>query len=587
MLHKLFIIVVATLFNLVAEAQSNELMKFQAETFKETIGKLSGTNMLTRYIQDWPVDGNDNECALIRVDLQNFPLDEASSLQFDVAGINGFVGKVDKDHLYTNSQLWVFITPGSAVQLKATHKTTGVSYGSAIISFPKAIEAKHVYNVTLALDRTTTINVNSKPSGAEVWLDGRNIGKTPLAHQAVPFGSHQLRLVLGRQTVENNVTVTDMNNVFTDFDLRERRSVSFDSDPSGAILEILESGQVVANGTTPCTLELPYGEFVGRATKSGGLKDEHSFSVNASTGAQHFYPDVRKQISFVGLWQGKEETSSMTILSKAGGWVQDELSRRNYTVTHTEQLPYGKYEVTMMPYGHSGSGKKTIKVGKNTPGLYSINMKPANKNVYFWEKEYNTAPFGVTFGYVQKQYVFTGYGDKIKYNGIGGANGQDKWLHGVQVGFRAQPTKSWGGGILTGLFCDMYFSGSGDNDYDLSYMQFDLYLPIHLLFRFPLSRNAAISINGGTGLTYAIVGKFKGGDTEDYNVTFGSDGWPKAFDMALEFGAGLRIGKFQLNFISSSGIINNKSLLSLLSYPDGMQCKTKKLTISLSWVIGG
>jgi serine/threonine protein kinase len=48
---------------------------------------------------------------------------------------------------------------------------------------------------------------SQKGFGTEVYLDGVLLGKTPLAPQAVPLGSHHLRMVRGEDSIETSITV--------------------------------------------------------------------------------------------------------------------------------------------------------------------------------------------------------------------------------------------------------------------------------------------------------------------------------------------------------------------------------------------
>ena len=350
-------------------------MKFLPNTFKESKGALTGDNMLTRFIQNWPLDNNDEECALVRVKVENFPLDEAKKLYFTVTGSGtASVGRTDDNYLTKNSTLWVFMSPGSGLQLKATHKTTGVSYGSDVLSMPQTLEPKHVYDVTLALDKTTTINVGSLPDGAQVFLDGVSIGYTPLTKQAIPFGEHKLRLLKGTEAAEKTVIVTDENNVFNDFDLRQRRTVHFESSPKGSEIVVRENQKEIAKGHTPCDLSLPYGNFEVTATKDG-MKDSKALTVNDATTDLTLYPEVKREIQFVGLLNGNHARTRMTVQSHKGNWQQDELKSRAVSEVHTETLPYGKYTVTATATGgNDASGNKTITVNGSPLGAIALHI---------------------------------------------------------------------------------------------------------------------------------------------------------------------------------------------------------------------
>lgn len=590
-MKKIILSLLAALVCSMAYAQSGGM---QFKGFSESKGALTGDNMLARFVQNWPVDVNDEECALVRVKVENFPLEEARKLDFTVTGSGtASVGRLDDSHLTQNSTLWVFMSHGTGLQLKATHKTTGVSYGTAVFSIPTQLEAKHVYDVTLALDKTTTINIGSVPAGAQVFLDGASIGVTPLTRQAVPFGDHKLKLVLGTQSKEMVVSVTDQNNVFNDFDLRQRRSVRFESDPSGSEVVVTENQKQIATGRTPCELELPYGNFEVTANKNG-MKDSKSLTVNAATGTVALYPEVKREIQLVGTLNGKHASTRVTVQSHKGNWQQDELKSREVSEVHTETLPYGKYTVTARAAGSDDAvGKKTITVNGSSPSDYIIRMKATNKAEWFWNKTYDPAPFGIVLGYVQKQYVFRGNGERIRYNGVWAQYGEDKWLHGFEVGFRYQPALRWGLGLQTGIMMDWYVSSSKEfgtkyNTDHTNYQEIDIYVPAHVMYRVRLGEKQALMVHGGVGLYYAVYGAYRSTDksNDEQSVKFGESCYPNAFQATAEIGVGLRLGPIQINGIYSKGFTDNDKLKDVLQYKDGYKATMNRYAIQLSYVIG-
>jgi len=58
------------------------------------------------------------------------------------------------------------------------------------------IEPGEISQINVKLKLAGTLQVSSSPSGAKVYLDGKDIGETPLSNSNIPEGTHNLRLEL-------------------------------------------------------------------------------------------------------------------------------------------------------------------------------------------------------------------------------------------------------------------------------------------------------------------------------------------------------------------------------------------------------
>lgn len=58
------------------------------------------------------------------------------------------------------------------------------------------VEPGKIVQISATLKLAGTLQVSSTPSGAKVYLDGREIGETPLSNSSIPEGSHNLRVEL-------------------------------------------------------------------------------------------------------------------------------------------------------------------------------------------------------------------------------------------------------------------------------------------------------------------------------------------------------------------------------------------------------
>lgn len=167
---------------------------------------------------------------------------------------------------------------------------------------------------------------------------------------------------------------------------------------------------------------------------------------------------------------------------------------------------------------------------------------------------------GFSVGYIQKQWTYEENGEKEKF----GLFDDDKYLQGIQAGFRVDPQFGAGFGMNSGLFYEYCWAKSEDEidlygTYHYTYEEHGLYLPLHLKFTMNFSKWFQLSIYGGVGLNYVMSGyAYMRGDGETYgseNVFSEEDDW-KRFNTMLEYGVSIRISALQIDFTQSQGLNN-------------------------------
>jgi hypothetical protein len=118
------------------------------------------------------------------------------------------------------------------------------------------------------------VAITSRPQGADIFINGRQVGTTPLELRGLPVGSRAVRLVLdGHETwsravdiVANRRTIVAAALQQTAPSLPYRGSVAITSRPQGA--DVFINGQRV--GTTPLELRnLPVGSRAVRLVLNG------------------------------------------------------------------------------------------------------------------------------------------------------------------------------------------------------------------------------------------------------------------------------------------------------------------------------
>ena len=230
-------------------------------------------------------------------------------------------------------------------------------------------------------------------------------------------------------------------------------------------------------------------------------------------------------------------------------------------------------------------------------GLFALASINASAQGALFSGGHKEAPFGLVLGYVNKDWS-TDFGSYTWRENLWGQ--KNKKLHGFQLGFQYAPCLPIGLGVDTGLFYECYISTSDvvqDWGFD-DFTEHNLYVPIHAMWRFPLSRDCSFSVFGGLGLQWAMYGSYNctyETVTWDWDSgrpyfgyvnypeewqQYGNNGeWPHHFNLQWEVGGKLRIKNFQLSASYAFGATNHE-------FYEGYKTKQNKLSIGLGFVFG-
>lgn len=237
--------------------------------------------------------------------------------------------------------------------------------------------------------------------------------------------------------------------------------------------------------------------------------------------------------------------------------VESLLNKQGGTTIHQNQSSTNNQSTYS---NHSDQTSSTTGAGGTTStySSYSSNYQ------YRYRHKFNEAKdnycVGLSVGYVQKQWVYDFDGSKEKVNVFG--DGQ--YTNGIQAGIRIDPQFGYGFGINTGLYYEYYFDKSEDMYEDgINYYyrseEHSLYLPIHLKYSLNFSKWFQIALYGGLGLDCGINGNIylrSDGETLDTQSLYNDEFDMKRFNASLEYGAAIRINRFQINFTTSKGFVN-------------------------------
>lgn len=189
-----------------------------------------------------------------------------------------------------------------------------------------------------------TIQVNSNPSGADVFVDGRFVGTTPVSYGARAGNREVVIELSGYETFSRVVDLRGGGTASISTDLRPIRrtgTVSFTSTPSGA--EVFLNGRSL--GTTPTgSVTLDEGSYEARYSLPGYQETTVSFSVSG----------------------GQTQTVSTELTSLRGSLVVDTnvrgarvfINGTSYGTLQTgrgsvDDLPTGTHQLTVVADGYN------------------------------------------------------------------------------------------------------------------------------------------------------------------------------------------------------------------------------------------
>ena len=567
-MEKILFMISAIVASLCAYGQDVQKPQLELQSFRQSKSEHGMATLSTLFIDGWPKDVNgDKDCAWVRVQLGNMPKQDAENVSFDF-GRTGGIAKIINRWKEEEHEIWLFVTPTKNAIMEAMLDKYGKSNRLSGIN----LEPKHVYDVVLKNNQTMSISVITKPEGITATLENYGTATTPATFSGVTLGKQTLTLSQNGKTLKKDVIEVTENNVRFDYDLRQRKMMTFKSDPSDATLYI--DGKEV--GKTPYIAELPYDSYSVVAKLGPGETDSLAITVGELSADEiKLEPVKKKTFAVFASYGGRKVGADLYIDGKSEGFNSE-----SYTLTR----PIGKSYKMQMRYGGNSKTRK-IKVTQDMDVNQEFKISASNSIVWPWQREYDPCPIGLSMGYVTKQWITTGDGENFKENVWGD---QNKRLHGLQIGLHFQPCFSWGLGLYTGLFYEFYMSQNDemkDNGYMDEFQEHSLYVPVHAYYRIPFARKVALSVHGGIGMDCGISASFSSTEYEDAgSVTdyYGEDMCPKRFNLSAEIGVGVRVGPVQIKGQYSRGLTNHKFYSQLGDY----KTRQDKLSLSAAYVFG-
>jgi serine/threonine protein kinase len=148
--------------------------------------------------------------------------------------------------------------------------------------------------VTSAI-RQGFVTITTKPDGATVKSNGRELGKAPLIKYQLPAGQQVLEIEspgYQARSVEADITNDTINNLGQIVLVRDIGEFVVKTNPSGVPFQIIDSDNKVTSGITPLTVQnMPAGKYQVKIQRPGWqeIVEEVDLAANASVAIQHSY----------------------------------------------------------------------------------------------------------------------------------------------------------------------------------------------------------------------------------------------------------------------------------------------------------
>lgn len=448
------------------------------------------------------------------------------------------------------------------------------------------LQAKKVYHLVLRDPAPVYIDTHLQGAYAIVDNDTKKIHAdkdSRITLRDLDSHEHTVNVYAENGSARGSVKIDDRQKIYT-LDARKKAKLTIKTNPEGGIIYIYDGE---AKEQYDPGKEYAYGSYKILAIIEG---NEVQKEITVGDNMKSIIIDNTKTYTLTPMYNGRYAVGASvyennTLLS--GTYDGVKISGNSYEVTR----PIGKNYTYYATYMGSKSKKKKIKVSYGMQSDYQLPVEGRKDFQWPWEREYNPVPVGFMIGYVQKQVVTNGAGEKVKENPAW-LDGESGWLSGIQIGVDVQPCFKWGLGIYTGLFYEFYFSSNNDYEYN-KFQDHELYMPVHALFRFPFSRKFALWVHGGLGFNYGLSAKFKASDSdyaEDLDY-FGEELWyyengyvayaPKRFNMMAEIALNLRMGPIVVGATYSMGLNDHECYKD---FGDEYNSKVNKLSISAAYM---
>lgn len=171
-MKKLFLIAFISLMAMCLNAQNIKVLKFQ-RLEKDMTANTHGTQKL---------DQNGEKAALIKIQTPE------RGFTFD-GGSLGIVAREEHE-----GEIWLYV-PRRAKKLTIQHKDYGVLRD---YYYPVPVEGARTYEMYLDIGIGRYVTIASEMASSTIYIDGENVGQSPISHKYLTYGHHTVRALKGR-----------------------------------------------------------------------------------------------------------------------------------------------------------------------------------------------------------------------------------------------------------------------------------------------------------------------------------------------------------------------------------------------------
>jgi len=272
------------------------------------------------------------------------------------------------------------------------------SFGYINVKKEVEIRRRTASNITINLTKEPgSLSVSSDPKSAEVFLDNKSVGNTPVTVPTLQSGEHSIRILKERYIpYEKVITIKS----------REEKSLNpvleilpgnlrILSEPEGA--EVIRSDEKI--GVTPLSLHnLEPGEYLFELTYSKYKKATLSAQVEPGSDTEYTVDLKKKTVSLSFLTEPEGSTVSITEKGKKIKSIGT-TPIRNYTLplgTYTFSFQKENYFPESWSGNFSDSGSHTIDFSlKEKPGRLLIATNPGSAFLYLDDTYKGVSPLHI------------------------------------------------------------------------------------------------------------------------------------------------------------------------------------------------
>ena len=338
-MKKLALLTLSALLAMCLNAQNIKVLKFE-KLEKDMTANTHGTQKL---------DQNGEKAALIKIQAPE------GGFTFD-GGSLGIVASEDHD-----GEIWLYV-PRRSKKLTIRHR----NYGSLReYYYPVTIDGARTYEMYLDIGIGRYVTINSQMANSTIYIDGENVGQSPINHKYLNYGRHTVRALKDRFEGETSFIITTDDDASLRLVNVEQRDMS---DHFGDVTinvdnraEIWFEGKNVGNGTWQT--QLREGSYVVETRKADCDPQKTSFTV------------VAQKQNDVQAAKPTPHTGRLSLYTRPRNAVATINGDTPIDLTESHTLPVGTYQINLTRKGYVAKSGLEYIVRHNQTTRDTISME--------------------------------------------------------------------------------------------------------------------------------------------------------------------------------------------------------------------